>query len=104
MSERALVYVPVEAIASKWYGESEERLAEIFDLAGRIEGANLFLDEIDSLVGSRDDGMHEATQRSLSVLLRSLQGLDSDSSPLLIGATKGAMGSRETEGGRGRER
>ena len=48
-----LVYVPLEAVASKWYGESEGNLAKIFKAAEDLGGAILFLDEIDSLATER---------------------------------------------------
>lgn len=48
-----LVYVPLEAVASKWYGESERNLSEIFKAAEDLGGAIIFLDEIDSLATQR---------------------------------------------------
>ena len=48
-----LIYVPLEAVASKWYGESERNLAEIFKAAEQLGGAIIFLDEIDSLATHR---------------------------------------------------
>ena len=48
-----LVYVPLEAVASKWYGESERNLSEIFRAAEQLGGAIVFLDEIDSLATQR---------------------------------------------------
>ncbi len=48
-----LVYVPIEAVASKWYGESENNLAKIFKAAEDLGGAIVFLDEIDSLATER---------------------------------------------------
>lgn len=86
-----LVYVPVESIMSKWYGESEKRLDAIFDAAGKLERSIVFLDEIDAFAGSRETGnMHEATRRLLSVLLRQLQGLVDSSRIVVIGATNTA--------------
>lgn len=82
-----LIYVPVESIMSKWYGQSSQNLARIFDAAEAMGGAILFLDEIDSLAGSRESGMFEATRRILSVLLRKLDGIDASSNTLTIGAT-----------------
>ncbi|MFH0977619.1 MAG: ATP-binding protein [Spirochaetota bacterium] len=82
-----LVYVPIESIMSKWYGQSSQNLAEIFDACEDLGGAILFLDEIDSLAGSRDDNMFEATRRVLSVLLRRLDGIDAITSTITIGAT-----------------
>jgi SpoVK/Ycf46/Vps4 family AAA+-type ATPase len=86
-SEIPLVYVPVESIMSKWYGRSSQNLAEIFDMCELMGGAVIFLDEIDSLAGSRDQNMFEATRRILSVLLRKLDGIDSAEKTITIGAT-----------------
>ncbi len=82
-----LIYVPVENILSKYYGESAQNLAAIFDAAALYERAILFLDEIDSLAGSREGGLFEATRRLLSVLLRKIDGFDSRIGILTIGAT-----------------
>lgn len=82
-----LIYVPIESIMSKWYGVSEKKLAYIFDDASKLEKSILFLDEIDSLAGSREDEMHEATKRILSVLLRKMQGFMSIENVLTLGAT-----------------
>ena len=49
----ALVYVPLEAVASKWYGESERLLAEVFKAAEMLPGCIIFLDEVDSLAITR---------------------------------------------------
>ena len=48
-----LVYVPLEAVASKWYGESERLLSEVFKAAEMLPGCIIFLDELDSLATSR---------------------------------------------------
>ncbi len=82
-----LVYVPVESIMSKWYGQSSQNLSQIFDYSELLGNCILFLDEIDSLAGSRDQNMFEATRRILSVLLRRLDGIGAVTSTLTIGAT-----------------
>ncbi len=82
-----LVYVPVESIMSKWYGESSRNMAEIFDMCELLGGAVIFLDEIDSLAGSRNQNMFEATRRILSVLLRKIDGMDPAEKTITIGAT-----------------
>ena len=86
-----MVYVPIESIMSKWYGQSSQNLAQIFEAADEMGGAIIFLDEIDALAPSREQNMFEATRRVLSVLLRKLDGLDSASSTLTIGATNRMM-------------
>lgn len=85
-----MVYVPVESIMSKWYGESERRLDAIFDLAGALGQTIVFLDEIDAFAGSRDRPMHEGTRRILSVLLRQMQGLVETTGVMVVGATNRA--------------
>lgn len=83
-----LVYIPLEALASKWYGESEKKLSEALKLTDELdEGAVLFLDELDSLATSRGSDMHEATRRTLGVLLRHLDGFDLSKRTVIIGAT-----------------
>ncbi len=82
-----LVYLPVESIMSKWYGESERRLEAIFSTAATLSKSIVFLDEIDAFAGSRERAMHESTRRILSVLLRQLQGLVDRSNVVVIGAT-----------------
>ena len=83
------VLLPLESLVSKWYGEAEQRLAAVFDATAAMGPTVLFFDEIDALATSRDapGGMHEATRRSLSVLLRKLDGFEANASTVLIAAT-----------------
>ncbi len=82
-----LIYVPIESIMSKWYGQSSQNLAGSFEASEDLGGAIIFLDEIDSLAGSRDQNMFEATRRVRSVLLRKLDGIDAAENCITIGAT-----------------
>ena len=41
-----LVYIPLESTASKWYGESEKTLSSMLNLAERMGGCIIFLDEV----------------------------------------------------------
>lgn len=84
-----LVYIPLESVVSKWYGESEKMLADMLKACEPFpDGCIIFLDELDSLATSRSTEMHEATRRVLGVLLRHLDGFDSTSKrTVVIGAT-----------------
>lgn len=82
-----MVYVPIESIMTKWYGESERNLAKIFDACSDLGSALIFLDEIDSLATSRERNLNEATRRVLSVLLRKIDGFEPNDKTILIGAT-----------------
>ena len=62
-----LIYVPLEAVASKWYGESERNLAEIFRAAEQLGGAIIFLDEVDSLATQRRCALLPPAQRMLAL-------------------------------------
>ena len=82
-----MIHVPLESVVSKWFGESEKQIARIYDLAKQVAHAHnansviLFIDEIDSLVSSRDSGTpHEASKRILSVMLRQIDGFNADDS------------------------
>ncbi|XDD51750.1 AAA family ATPase [Leptospira sp. WS92.C1] len=87
MTELPLIYVPVESIMSKYYGESAQNMAYVFDAAALFPACLIFLDEIDSLAGSREEGMFEATRKILSVLLRKIDGFSSQRNSITIGAT-----------------
>ncbi|RDX82501.1 hypothetical protein CR513_36697, partial [Mucuna pruriens] len=83
-----LLYVPLEAIMSEFYGKSERLLGKVFSLANNLpNGAIIFLDEIDSFAAARDSDMHEATRRILSVLLRQIDGFEQDKKVVVIAAT-----------------
>jgi SpoVK/Ycf46/Vps4 family AAA+-type ATPase len=79
--------MPLEAIMSKFYGESESKLAEIFEAAQALGSVILFIDEVDSLATSREQGLHEATRRILSTLLRKIDSFESEGEVLVICAT-----------------
>ncbi|EKO50936.1 Holliday junction DNA helicase RuvB, N-terminal domain protein [Leptospira kirschneri str. 200803703] len=87
MTGLPLIYVPVESIMSKYYGESAQNMAYVFDAAALFPGCLIFLDEIDSLAGNREEGMFEATRKILSVLLRKIDGFTSQRNSVTIGAT-----------------
>lgn len=83
-----LLYVPLEVVMSKYYGESERLLGSVFSLANDLpEGGIIFLDEVDSFAIARDSEIHEATRRILSVILRQIDGFEQDRRVVVIAAT-----------------
>ncbi|VFQ88925.1 unnamed protein product [Cuscuta campestris] len=83
-----LLYVPLEVIVSKYYGESERLLGKVFSLANELpNGAIVFLDEVDSFATARDGETHEATRRMLSVLLRQIDGFEQEKKVVVVAAT-----------------
>jgi transitional endoplasmic reticulum ATPase len=77
-------------IVSKFYGESEERLREIFTEAEENAPSIIFIDEIDSIAPKRDDVHGELERRIVAQLLAIMDGLESRGKVVVIGATNRA--------------
>lgn len=80
-----VVSLSCDALMTKWYGESEQRLAAIFRLCRDAGRMILLLDEIEALARHRHDS-HEASARLVSILLAEMDGLTGASDVLLIGS------------------
>ena len=72
---------------SKFYGESEERLREIFKEAEENAPSIIFIDEIDSIAPKRDEVSGEQERRIVAQLLALMDGLESRGKVVVIGAT-----------------
>jgi transitional endoplasmic reticulum ATPase len=73
-------------IVSKYKGDSEERLRETFDRAEEHAPAVVFIDEIDSIAGARDEEA-DMENRLVAQLLTLMDGLDGRGEVVVIGAT-----------------
>jgi len=74
-------------IMSKFYGESEERLREIFKEAEENAPSIIFIDEIDSIAPKREEVSGDVEKRIVSQLLTIMDGLESRGQLVVIGAT-----------------
>ena len=74
-------------IMSKYYGESEERLREIFKNAEEKAPAIIFIDEIDSIAPKREEVSGEVERRVVAQLLSLMDGMSSRGKVVVIGAT-----------------
>ena len=76
-------------LLSKWYGESEQQIARLFQRARAVAPCILFIDEIDSLVPARGSGQGEpgVTGRVVNTILAEMDGLEELQSVVVIGAT-----------------
>ena len=88
-SEANFITVKGSALLSKWYGESEKRVEEIFRKARQVAPSIIFLDELDALVPIRGGAMGEphATERIVNQLLNEMDGLEELHGVVVIGAT-----------------
>ncbi|MFL6524819.1 MAG: CDC48 family AAA ATPase, partial [Nitrososphaera sp.] len=74
-------------IMSKFYGESEERLREIFKEAEQNAPSIIFIDEIDSIAPKREEVSGDVEKRVVSQLLTLMDGIKSRGKLVIIGAT-----------------
>ncbi|MCD6511822.1 MAG: CDC48 family AAA ATPase, partial [Thaumarchaeota archaeon] len=74
-------------IMSKFYGESEARLREIFKQAEETAPSIIFIDEIDSIAPKREEVTGEVERRVVSQLLSLMDGLEARGKVVVIGAT-----------------
>jgi transitional endoplasmic reticulum ATPase len=74
-------------IMSKYYGQSEENLREIFKQAQENAPSIIFIDEIDSIAPKRDEVTGEVERRVVAQLLSLMDGLQSRGKVVVIGAT-----------------
>ncbi|MEM2140262.1 MAG: CDC48 family AAA ATPase [Nitrososphaera sp.] len=74
-------------IMSKFYGESEERLRQIFKEAEENGPSIIFIDEIDSIAPKREEVSGDVEKRVVSQLLTLMDGIKSRGKLVVIGAT-----------------
>lgn len=74
-------------IVSKFYGESEGKLREIFKEAEENAPSIIFIDEIDSIAPKREEVTGEEERRIVAQLLSLMDGLNSRGKVVVIGAT-----------------
>ncbi len=74
-------------IMSKFYGQSEERLREIFREASENAPSIIFIDEIDAIAPKREEVIGEVEKRVVAQLLSLMDGLQSRGNIIVIGAT-----------------
>lgn len=74
-------------IMHKFYGESEARLRDIFEIATRNQPSIIFLDELDAIAPKRDKVSGDVEKRIVSQLLSLMDGLKHRGNIVVIGAT-----------------
>lgn len=88
-SQANFIAIKSSDLLSKWYGESEQQIARLFQRARQVAPTVIFIDELDSLVPARGGGMGEpqVTERVVNTILAEMDGLEELQGVVLIGAT-----------------
>ena len=74
-------------VTSKWYGESEKKIRELFKNAEENAPTIIFIDEIDALAPKREEVTGEVERRMVAQLLASMDGLQSRGQVMVLAAT-----------------
>ena len=74
-------------VISKYYGESEQRLREVFEEARENAPSIIFIDELDSIAPRREEVTGEVERRVVAQLLTMMDGLEERGQVVVIGAT-----------------
>jgi transitional endoplasmic reticulum ATPase len=88
-SQTNFISIKGPALMSKWVGESEKGIREIFQKARQAAPCIIFFDEIDALVPTRSAGTADShvSERILSQFLAEFDGIDELRGVLVLGAT-----------------
>ena len=89
MTESNFISIKGPELLSKWVGESEKGVREIFRKARQASPCIIFLDEVDALVPRRGSGGSEShvTESVVSQILTEIDGLEELNDVLIVGAT-----------------
>ncbi|XP_076895601.1 uncharacterized protein LOC143548273 [Bidens hawaiensis] len=84
----SFINVSMSTITSKWFGEDEKNVRALFTLAAKVAPTIIFVDEVDSMLGSRSKGgEHEAMRKIKNEFMTHWDGLVSKAQILVLAAT-----------------
>jgi len=86
-SEANFILLNGPEIMSKFYGESEKKIRDLFEEAEKTAPAIIFIDELDAIAPKREDVSGEVERRVVSQILTLMDGLKERGKVIVIGAT-----------------
>jgi len=86
-SEANFILLNGPEIMSKFYGESEKKIRDIFEDAEKNAPSIIFIDELDAIASKREDTSGEVERRVVSQILTMMDGLKGRGRVIVIGAT-----------------
>ncbi|VDP27101.1 unnamed protein product, partial [Soboliphyme baturini] len=89
VSGACFINLDISSLTDKWYGETQKLTAAVFSLAAKVQPVIIFVDEIDSVLRTRDSFDHEATAMMKAQFMTMWDGLLSDDACriVVVGAT-----------------
>ncbi len=92
-SEANFISAKSSSLLSKWYGESEKQISQLFHRARQVAPSVVLIDEIDSLAPQRGAGYGDVsvTERVVNSLLAEMDGLEELQGVVVIGVTNRPM-------------
>ena len=87
--EATFFNVSASSIISKWLGESEKLVTQLFETAQEKQPSLIFIDEVDSIASARGGGEHDAMRRVKTTLMTQMSGVTTKKEDriVVIGAT-----------------
>ncbi len=86
-SDAHFIDISGPVLVSKFVGESEEKLREVFNEAKQKAPTIIFMDEIDAIAPKREEATNEVERRMVSQLLTLMDGIGSRGEVIVLGAT-----------------
>ncbi|MGM0578060.1 MAG: CDC48 family AAA ATPase [Myxococcota bacterium] len=92
-AEANFIFARSSDLLSKWYGESEQQVAKLFQRARQVAPTVIFLDELDSLAPRRGQSLGEpaVTERVVNTILAEMDGLEDLQGVVVMAATNQPM-------------
>jgi SpoVK/Ycf46/Vps4 family AAA+-type ATPase len=83
------INLKASTVLSKWYGDTNKLIAAVWTLAYKIQPTILFIDEVDSLLGTRQSQEHEATTAMKTEFMQLWEGFETmpHNNVVVLGAT-----------------
>jgi SpoVK/Ycf46/Vps4 family AAA+-type ATPase len=88
-SRACFINVRSSTLQSKWFGDAQKLVSAVFTLAWKLQPSIIFIDEIDSFLGTRKSGEHEATSTMKTEFMTLWDGFNTDDNAqvMVLGAT-----------------
>jgi transitional endoplasmic reticulum ATPase len=86
-SDAHFILINGPEVMSKWVGDAEKKLREVFDDAEKNAPSIIFIDEIDAIATKREESIGEVEHRVVSQLLTLMDGLKGRGKVIVIAAT-----------------